>query len=168
MKTTTQYLSLSSPPPSQGGMLEGKKLFEKKEVFTGTINLNESVNRRFLHMRKTIFLKRGLKNILVVWFFFCILPGDCFLLGCEEKDLLYRAEEESVTFSHNDADSSVPQDHLHCQNCCVLCAHNLVMSLLQSSSLVLFSSSSWFKTLHFNHPKSILQTIIYHPPRLAA
>ena len=118
-------------------------------------------------MHKIIFLKKGLLGILVIWFLLCIVPGDCLLLGCDEKDLLHCAEKELVLLSHNDADSHIPMGDQHCSHCCVLCAHNFVMGLLQNSSLFLSSSSSLFKTLHFNHSKSIFQTIIYHPPRIA-
>ena len=119
-------------------------------------------------MRKIVFLQKGLQSILVIWFFLCILPGDCLVLGCVEKDSLHCAEKESVILSQNGTDSSIPVGVSHCSKCCVLCAHNLVIGLLQNSSLFLSSSSSWFKPLHCNHPQSILQTVIYHPPRLAA
>lgn len=119
-------------------------------------------------MRKTIFFKKGLQSILMIWFLLCILPGDCLLLGCVEDDVFHCSEEESVIISHNDTHSPLPIDDHHCSHCCLLCAHNLVMGLLQNSLLFLSSPSSWFQSLHSNHFKSIFQTIIYHPPRLAA
>jgi len=76
-------------------------------------------------MLKTIFIKGGLKSILAIWFLLCILPGDCFLLGCVEKDSFHCNETETVVSSQTDADSPIPSADLHCPNCCVLCAHNL-------------------------------------------
>ncbi|MBI4222235.1 MAG: hypothetical protein HY607_06095 [Planctomycetes bacterium] len=119
-------------------------------------------------MLKTIYIKYGLKSILTVWFFLCILPGDCFVLGCVEKDLFHCDQKESVIISQNDADSSIPQSNPHCQNCCVLCANNLVLHVFQDSSFTFTNTSSRFKTQPFNHFKNIFQTSIYHPPRLAA
>jgi hypothetical protein len=119
-------------------------------------------------MRKTIFFKRGLKTILAVWFLLCIFPGDCLFLGCVEKGLMYCDERGTVILSHDNVDSPIAMDDQHCPNCCAMCTHNLVVGLLQNSSLFFSSPSSRLKPLDFNHSKGILQTIIYHPPRLAS
>lgn len=120
------------------------------------------------YMRKVVFLNNSFIGILIVWFLLCILPGDCFLLGCGEKDSFHCSERESAGLSHHDDSSSLPSDDQHCSHCCLLCAHNVVMGLLQNSSLFISSPSSRFQTRPCNHFKSIFQTIIYHPPRLAA
>ena len=123
---------------------------------------------QFITMLKTIYIKYGLKSILVIWFLLCILPGDCFVLGCVENDLFHCDQKESVIISKNDADSSIPQSNPHCQNCCVLCAHNLVLYLFQNTSFAFAVTPGWLKAQPFNHSKNIFQTIIYHPPRLTA
>lgn len=119
-------------------------------------------------MLKTIYIKYGLKSILVIWFFLCILPGDCFVLGCVENDLFHCDQKESVITSKNDADSSIPQSNPHCQNCCMLCAHNLIVYVSKEFSFSFTSPYSWFKAPPFIHFNEILQTLIYHPPRLTA
>src|SRR3972149_7336660 len=119
-------------------------------------------------MIKTIFTKCGLKSILAIWFTLCILPGDCLVLGCAEKDSFYCGERESAVLSHNDDCSSIPTDDPCCPTCCVLCAHNLVLHVFQKSSFTFTNTSSRFKTQPFNHFKNIFQSIIYHPPRLFA
>ena len=113
-----------------------------------------------------MFLKEGLKGILVIWFLLCILPGDCFVLGCVEKDSFHCGETETVVSSQTDDDSPIPSADSHCPTCCVLCAHNLVLHVFQDSSFTFTNTSSRFKTQPFNHFKNILQTSIYHPPRL--
>ena len=115
-----------------------------------------------------MFLKEGLKGILVIWFLLCILPGDCFVLGCVEKDSFHCGETETVVSSQTDDDSPIPSADSHCPTCCVLCAHNLVLHVFQKSSFTFTNTSSRFKTQPFNHFKNIFQTIIYHPPRLFA
>jgi hypothetical protein len=119
-------------------------------------------------MEKIIFLKKGFIVILTVWFLLCILPGDCLVLGCGENDSFHCDEMESAVLSHNDDCSSIPSDDRHCSHCCLLCTHNLVFGLLQNALLVCNSFFRWFQPLQFGHFKSIFQTIIYHPPRLAA
>ena len=115
-----------------------------------------------------MFLKEGLKGILVIWFLLCILPGDCFVLGCVEKDSFHCGETETAVSSQTDDDSPIPSADSHCPTCCVLCAHNLVLHVFQDSSFTFTNTSSRFKTQPFNHFKNIFQTIIYHPPRLFA
>ncbi|UJS17011.1 MAG: hypothetical protein L3J17_14000 [Candidatus Jettenia sp.] len=117
-------------------------------------------------MGKTIFLKRALQTILVLWFFVCILPGDCLLLGCAEKHAFHCTENESVTVTHNATDPSLPQDNSHCSDCCVLCIHNLVMHMNQNSPYTLAGSFYRFKVPLFKQSNTIFQSIIYHPPRL--
>jgi len=119
-------------------------------------------------MLRVNFIKRSIKSILVIWFFLCILPGDCLVLGCVEKDLFHCDQKETVVLSQNDTTSPVPEGNPHCQNCCVLCAHNLVLHIFQNASFIFASTPSRFKTQPFNHFKNIFQTIIYHPPRLTA
>ncbi|MBI2470359.1 MAG: hypothetical protein HYV59_03845 [Planctomycetes bacterium] len=117
-------------------------------------------------MKKIIFFKRGFIGILVVWFLLCILPGDCLVLGCAEKDSFHCTERESAVLSHNDTCPSIPEDKPHCQNCCVLCAHNLVLHLFQNPPFSFTGTPGRFKTISVDHPNRIFQTIIYHPPRL--
>ncbi|MCC6324861.1 MAG: hypothetical protein L3J18_05890 [Candidatus Brocadia sp.] len=144
----------------------------KKKIFTGQENffknLHTTINFYFLFMHKTIFCKKTMQGILMIWFLLCILPGDCLLLGCVEGDVLHCAEKEAAVISHQDVLDSLPMDDQHCSHCCLLCTHNLVMGLLQKSFLFLNRSPRWVQTLHVNHFKSIFQTIIYHPPRFAA
>ena len=119
------------------------------------------------YMEKVFFLKKDFIVALTFWFILCILPGDCFVLGCGEKDSFHSGERESAVLSHTGDCSSVPSDDQHCSHCCLLCSHNLVIGLLQNSLLFLRVSSSWLQHIRFDHFKSIFQTIIYHPPRLA-
>ena|SRR3990167_338816 len=120
-------------------------------------------------MLKTMFLKEGLKGILVIWFLLCILPGDCLVLGCAEKDSFYCVQKEyDAVSSHHDDCSSIPTDDPCCPNCCALCANNLVLHVFQDSSFVFTSPSSRIKTPLFSHFDTIFQTNIYHPPRLTA
>lgn len=118
-------------------------------------------------MFRIIFLKKGLKTFLILWLLLCILPGDCFILGCGEKDISYSTHSESVTLSHHDACCST-QDDRHCPDCCVLCANNITLHILPCTSFPRNSSSLWLRTPPLNHPNSIFQKIIYHPPRLTA
>src|SRR5574342_661156 len=106
---------------------------------------------RIVNMQKTSLFKKSLKSILVIWFFLCIFPGDCFLLHCAEKEPFFCAEKEPAILSHKDADSSIPSCETHCPNCCVLCVHNLVMHLCQNPSFTLTSLSSRFKIPQFNY-----------------
>jgi hypothetical protein len=119
-------------------------------------------------MNTFIFLKKAFIGIMVIWFLLCILPGDCLVLGCVEKDLFHCDQKETVVLSQNDTPSSVPEGNPHCQNCCVLCANNLVLHVFQDSSFAFTNTSSRLKTQPFNHFKNVFQTIIYHPPRLTA
>ena len=119
-------------------------------------------------MLKTNFLKKCLKSILIIWFLLCILPGDCLVLGCVEKDLSHCVAKESAVSSHNNDCSSIPTDDPCCPDCCLLCTHNLVLHVFQKSSFTFTNTSSRFKTQPFDHPNNIFQTIIYHPPRLTA
>lgn len=121
---------------------------------------------QFVTMLKTIYIKYSLKSILVIWFFMCILPGDCLVLGCVEKDLFHCDQKETVVLSQNDTSSPVPEGNPHCQNCCILCAHNLFLHLFQNTSFAFTGTHGWLKAQPFNYPKNIFQTIIYHPPRL--
>ena len=131
------------------------------------INLIEDVTRSSYNMRKTIFFQKGLTSILVIWVLLCILPGDCFLLGCGEEDLLYQcAEEETIVSSYANGDFPIAIGDSHCTNCCLLCSHNIVMDLCQFSPILLIIQSRRFKAVHFNHFKNTLSAIIYHPPRL--
>src|SRR3990167_8986214 len=92
-------------------------------------------------MLKTMFLKEGLKGILVIWFLLCILPGDCFVLGCVEKDSFHCGETETAVSSQTDDDSPIPSADSHCKTCCVLCAHNLVLHVFQDSSFTFTNTS---------------------------
>ena len=103
-----------------------------------------------------------------MWFFLCILPGDCLLLGCGEQDASRCTEEETAMTSHHDADGCVLPEDDHCPNCCVLCAHNLVAHVYQIPSYVFVHSSIRAKTFLAPHADTIFQTVIYHPPRLTA
>lgn len=150
-----------------GAIGGGWKYFDKRIVQGVTISQGR-VNDWFFIMHKTIFLKKGIPCIATIWFFLCIAPGDCFLLRCAEKYLPPCAEEELVIASYTAADSFIPAGDQHCAHCCVLCAHNLVLGLLQNSSLFLHSPSSRFTTPYCNHPTGIFPFVIYHPPRLAA
>ena len=118
------------------------------------------------NMSKDNFLRKGFKGIFVIWFVLCILPGDCFLLGCGERDAFCCHEKESTSVSQHCDNSSIPQEDQHCSNCCVLCAHNVILYVLQNSSFPHICSSSRLKTFSFKRPKSIFQAVIYHPPRL--
>lgn len=158
----------SSLPYCRKERHRGENIFKKKFLSIMYYKVKWKCKSLISGMRKTFFFKKILTGILLIWFFLCILPGDCLLLGCAEKNSLYCTEKESVIVTHIDADSSIPLDVSHCSNCCALCAHNIVMGLLQDSSLFLCSPSSRVKTIHFNHSKSIIQAVIYHPPRLTA
>ena len=120
------------------------------------------------YMKNIIFLKKGFIVILAIWFLLCILPGDCLVLGCAERDSFHCGERESAVSSHNDDCSSIPTDDPCCPNCCVLCANNLVLHVFQDTSFPFTNTSSRLKIQPFNHFKNIFQTIIYHPPRLTA
>ena len=113
-----------------------------------------------------MFLKEGLKGILVIWFLLCILPGDCFVLGCVETNSFHCGEKEPAVLSYNDNCASTSTDDPCCPNCCVLCANNLILHLFQDSLFTFTNTSSRLKTQPFNHFTNILQTTIYHPPRL--
>lgn len=118
------------------------------------------------NISKADFLQKGFKGILVIWFLLCILPGDCLLLGCGGGDDFHCHEKESTLVSQHCDNASVPQDDQHCPNCCVLCAHNVILDVLQNSSFPRIHSSRRFKTFSFKRPMNIFQTVIYHPPRL--
>src|SRR3972149_3021641 len=102
-------------------------------------------------MLKTIFIKGGLKSILAIWFLLCILPGDCFLLGCVEKDSFHCNETETVVSSQTDADSPIPSADLHCPNCCVLCKHTISLLTFTNASNSSASRSSILSPPNFNH-----------------
>lgn len=119
-------------------------------------------------MNKSIFLHKGIKGILALWFLLCILPGDCLLLGCGEQDANRCAGEETAIASHHDADDCTPPDDDHCTDCCVLCAHNLVVHVCQTPSHVFIHSSIRARMFLAPHADTIFQTVIYHPPRLTA
>lgn len=167
----------------------GEKISQKKEVFTqqyyNVANIfflllkdisNYDVTYIFLSpailplqftkMRKDAFLKKGFEGILVLWFLVCILPGDCLLLGCAGNDVSPCSENKSAVVPHADAGSCIPPDGQHCPNCCMLCAHNLVMHISQNSSSGFADSPSLLAPTLCSHSNSIFQTIIYHPPRL--
>ncbi len=130
--------------------------------------LNDSIPLPDKYMEKIIFLKKAFIGILTVWFLLCILPGDCLLLGCGEKDTACCVEKESTVLSHKDGCSSIPEDDPCCPTCCLLCAHNIVMHVFQNASFAFISTPSRLNPQPFNHHKNVFQTTIYHPPRLSA
>jgi len=110
-----------------------------------------------------------IKTILVLWFFLCIVPGDCLLLDCAGENASACHEKASaVLCCGDDADTCIPQTDSHCPNCCTLCANHLVMPLFQNDSFVFTTPTSLVKIPLFTHVDSVFQTIIYHPPRLTA
>lgn len=112
--------------------------------------------------------RKSLKGILVIWFVLCILPGDCLLLGCGEKDVFQSGAKEVVCHFHNATDSSVPLDGSHCPDCCALCSHNLVFHFYQDSLYSFCNFNHCLKILSCRHSSNILQAVIYHPPRIVA
>ncbi|MBM4056377.1 MAG: hypothetical protein FJ264_17235 [Planctomycetes bacterium] len=117
---------------------------------------------------KTSFFKKLFSGILVVWFLLCILPGDCLLLGCTEESLSRCTEDNSVILPHCNEHTSVVLDDSHCSDCCVLCAHNIVLHITQYFPFTHMNPSGKDITQHTNRFKNIFLTIIFRPPRIIA
>ena len=109
-----------------------------------------------------------IKTILILWFFLCIVPGDCLLLDCAGENTSACHNKAFTVLIHDYADPCIPQTDSHCPNCCTLCANHLVMPLFQNFSFVFTTPTSLVKIPLFTHFDSVFQTIIYHPPRLTA
>lgn len=119
----------------------------------------------YTNKHKIIFSKISFHSILILWFFLCILPGDCLLLGCTEEAVSHYTVNESITITNSSSNCFTPEDNPHCTICCLLCTHNLTIHLQQSPSLTFTGPSYRLRGSLLKYFDTIFQNTFYRPPR---